>query len=303
MKRFVKLSVACISLVMSLMASIAACAAIGAEPNGQLIGQTADSNMMATTEQPMMDVPADMAAMPNMNMNGESRAIVPQYVDPAMKSGQMMTAPTYPMTPTMNAQTMSPYSTAPIQTMPMQPSYQPNTVPNYQPQNYQMQNYQNYMMPVPNTGVSVMPGMDSSNMYAPYSVQPQYGSADQSYNQAMQAYRMQDYWTAMSKFQEVATMYPQSDLADNAYYWIGEIYYASRNYAEAIRSFQTVMQMYPSGNKLPDAMLKMGFAYAEMQQYDVARSILSDVAMRFSSNARIRDLAAKKLQQLPMMMY
>lgn len=298
MKRLTKLFVVCASLVMFFIGASAVFAAIGTDPNSQLTGQAANPNMMATSEQPMMDVPVDMAAMPDMN--ADSRAIVPQYIDPSMKSGQMMTAPAYPVAPTMNnTQALSPYSTAPIQTMPMQPSYLPNT-----PQNYQ-QNYQNYMMPVPNTGVPVMPGMDS-NLYSPYGVQPvqpQYGSADLSYNQAMQAYRMRDYWTALSKFQEVAMMYPQSDLADNAYYWIGEIHYASRNYAEAIRSFQTVMQMYPTGNKLPDAMLKMGFAYAEMQQYDVARSILTDVTMRFSSNARIRDLAAKKLQQLPVMMY
>ena len=96
-------------------------------------------------------------------------------------------------------------------------------------------------------------------------------------------------------------MYPQSDLADNAYYWMGEIFYAWRNYPEAVRAFQTVMYMYPNGNKTPDAMLKMGYAYAEMQQYDAARAVLNDVSARFSNNATIRNLAVKKLQQLPMM--
>ncbi len=292
MKRVVKLLGVFVGVALCLMCSIVAFAGIGAEPNGQMTDPTADPTF--TAAQPMTSVPSDLEAIPGMN--DDSRAIVPQYIDPAMKSAQMMTAPAYPMMPNMNTQAVSPYSSAPVQMMPSQPSYMQNTAPNY-------------MMPVP-----TMPGMDS-NMYSPYGVQPQfqpsqqqfqapqYGSADMSYNQAMQAYRMRDYWTAMSKFQEVATMYPQSDLADNAYYWIGEIYYASRNYAEAIRSFQTVMQMYPNGNKLPDAMVKMGFAYAEMQQYDVARTILNDVTMRFGNDARIRDLAAKKLQQLPMMTY
>lgn len=93
-------------------------------------------------------------------------------------------------------------------------------------------------------------------------------------------------------------MYPQSDLADNAYYWMGEIYYAGKNYPAAIQSFQTVMQLYPQGNKVPDAMLKMGYAYAKIRQYGVARSILNDVAMRFSDNTRIRNLAVKKLNEL-----
>ena len=58
------------------------------------------------------------------------------------------------------------------------------------------------------------------------------------------------------------------------------------------------MQLYPNGNKVPDAMLKMGYAYAEMRQYGIARSILNDVAARFSNNAHIRNLAVKKLNEL-----
>ena len=138
------------------------------------------------------------------------------------------------------------------------------------------------------------PGMDAG--YPPY--MQQYGSADQIYNQAREAYTSGDYRTAMSKFQQVASLYPQSDLADNAYYWIGEVYYAWRNYPAAIQSFQTVVYSYPRGNKLPDAMLKMGYAYAEMRQYGIARSILNDVATRFSDNTRIRNLAVKKLNEL-----
>jgi tol-pal system protein YbgF len=134
---------------------------------------------------------------------------------------------------------------------------------------------------------------------SPYPSQPNYGSTDlQIYNQAMQAYRNRDYWTAMAKFQEVATLYPQSDLADNAYYWTGEIYYVGKNFPAAVQAFQTVLYSYPNGNKVPDAHVKMGFAYAEVRQYEIARSILNEVVARYSTNSRIRNLAMKKLNEL-----
>ena len=141
-----------------------------------------------------------------------------------------------------------------------------------------------------------MPGttMQGPGGYGPYS----YGTADQTYTQAKQAFDSQDYWTAMSKFQEVASRFPQSDLVDNAYYWTGEIYYTWKNFPAAIQSFQTVLYSYPQGNKAPDAHVKMGFAYAEMRQYGMAKSILNDVASRYQDNTRIRGLALNKLNQL-----
>lgn len=132
----------------------------------------------------------------------------------------------------------------------------------------------------------------------PYATQSTYGTADQVYNQAMQAYRNQDYWTALSQFQDVAMRFPQSDLGDNAYYWMGEIYLAWKNYPAAIQAFQTVLQSYPTGNKAPDAHVKLGYAYAEVQQYPTAKMILTDVASRYADNKRIRDLATKKLNEI-----
>ncbi|MDY0092612.1 MAG: tol-pal system protein YbgF [Candidatus Vecturithrix sp.] len=138
------------------------------------------------------------------------------------------------------------------------------------------------------------PGMQTA--YPPYG--QQYGSADELYNRARDAYTTGNYQNALHMFQQVAAFYPQSDLTDNAYYWIGEIHYAGKNYPAAVQSFQTVVYSYPSGNKLPDAMLKMGYAYAEMRQYGIARSILNDVASRFNDNTRIHNLAVKKLNEL-----
>ena len=130
--------------------------------------------------------------------------------------------------------------------------------------------------------------------YPPYN----YGTADQTYKEARQAYVGKDYWTAMTKFQEVAMRFPQSDLVDNAYYWMGEIQLAWKNYPAAIQSFQTVLYSYPTGNKVPDAHVKMGLAYADIRQYAMAKNILNEVLARYPDNARIRAIALKKLNEL-----
>ncbi len=276
---------------------ISTSAGIGAEPSNQPADAGYSSEMPFTS---MMTAPDVIPGL------GADSAAVPQYPVPSFNS-EMMASQAYPAYPDQSYRNIAPgYGT-----MPNMPSQQYNpSMPDMMMQPYQhnpsmpdmmMQPYQPYGMGnIPGGYMSpyqeAYPPMSGQGM--PYLSQPQYGSADQVYTQAMQAYRSRDYWTALSKFGEVVTVYPQSDLADNAYYWIGEIYYGWKNYPEAIRSFQTVSMMYPNGNKLPDAMLKMGYAYAEMRYYEMARSILNDVSMRFSNNTRIRDLAMKKLSEL-----
>jgi tol-pal system protein YbgF len=263
-----------------------------------------------------VSVPSYPGFMPGVEQEG--RSIAPM----SMKPAQGLDTPYFPsynpvpgygdMAGTMYPyppQSAQPYPSYPSEMPPMyqnpyQPSYQdpyqspyqdPYQQPSWYPpapdMGYPSQPYQ----PYPQYGQPYQPYPQYGQPYQPY---PQYGSADEIYNQAMQAYRSQDYWTAMSKFREVATLYPQSDLADNAYYWMGEVHYAWKNFPAAIQSYQTVVYSYPGGNKVPDALLKMGYAYAEIRQYSVARSILNDVASRFSDNSRIRNLAIKKLNEL-----
>jgi len=302
-------------VALCISISFSAYAGIGAEPSNQPPGSPSSAVM------PLTSVPAAPEVLPGMGGTGMMSSsqsfqmpYAPGYGDmPGMMApaqyanpSQPNMMPSYPsyvqMAPGMTGQMPSNSSMMPSQMAPgyqNQPQYGPapmygdsSMMPPQMAPGYQNQ---------PQYGPAPMYG-DSSmmppQMVPGYQNQPQYGSADQMYNQAMQAYRSRDYWTAMAKFREVASIFPQSDLADNAYYWMGEIYYAGRNYPAAIQSFQIVAQMYPQGNKVPDAMLKMAYAYAELRQYRVAKSILNDVTVRFNQNTRIQNLAVKKLNQL-----
>ena len=270
---------------------------------GSEVQTTADSRAI-TPSYPAPSFKADM--MVAQNSDPYAATVTPSYMDMSnMVSSQQYTTTSQYQLPVEagqypqqynNSMAVPPYPNQGTQQPWMQGTSTPYAYGLYQGNQPYLQGAAAGMMPYDSQGM--IPQMQGMEML-PYGVQQQqYISVEQLYNQAMQSYRSRDYQGAMIRFQEVAGRFPQSDLADNAHYWIGEIYYNTKNYPAAIQSFQTVIQMYPQGNKVPDAMVKMGFAYADIGQHNIARSILNDVSMRFSDNARIRNLAVKKLNAL-----
>lgn len=84
------------------------------------------------------------------------------------------------------------------------------------------------------------------------------------YNQAYTDYTHMRYPLAISGFKEVISRYPDSELADNGQYWIGECLLAQRKYKEALEAFDAVLSLYPNSNKLPEASYKKAIALEAM---------------------------------------
>ena len=59
---------------------------------------------------------------------------------------------------------------------------------------------------------------------------------------------------------------PQSELSDNAQYWIGAARFARGDYHGALAAFRRTVERYPDANKVPDALYKMGQAFEELQR-------------------------------------
>jgi len=76
-----------------------------------------------------------------------------------------------------------------------------------------------------------------------------------------------------------------SDLADNAWFWIGESRLARGDAAGAIAAYRTCLERYPDGNKVPDAMLKLGHAFAGEGDRAAAREVWAELVRRFPSTA------------------
>jgi tol-pal system protein YbgF len=124
-------------------------------------------------------------------------------------------------------------------------------------------------------------------------------SVEQSvYSQAFSALKAGSYSIAITGFKDFLTTYPQSPLAENAQYWLGEAYYVTRSYDDAGTAFRTVLQKYPQSRKAPDAMLKLGFTQYEQKHFADSRKTLEDVTQKFPDSDAAR-LAMDRLKRIP----
>jgi tol-pal system protein YbgF len=123
------------------------------------------------------------------------------------------------------------------------------------------------------------------------------GEDKSAYQAAFNLLKDGQYDRAIVAFQKFLVTYPDSSLADNAQYWLGEAYYVNKAYPEAEAAFQRVVDKYPQSRKLGDALLKIGFCRYEMKQYQSAREVLGQVVTRFSDTPAAR-LAQQRLDKM-----
>ena len=105
------------------------------------------------------------------------------------------------------------------------------------------------------------------------------------------------YSLAIAGFKEFLTTYPNSPLAENAQYWLGEAYYVNHDYEAAGGSFRTVLKKWPDSRKAPDALLKLGYAQYAQKQYPAAKATLTDVTKKYPGTESAK-LAADRLKRI-----
>ncbi|MDX1708180.1 MAG: tol-pal system protein YbgF [Desulfobacterales bacterium] len=122
-------------------------------------------------------------------------------------------------------------------------------------------------------------------------------SEDDVYRAAKQAFDQGDLDNARQKFQQFIQQYPNSKNADNAQFWIGEIYYREKWYEKAILEYQNVIEKYPKGNKAPAALLKQGLAFSNIGDTANAKLILQELGRKYPQSNEAK-VAAEKLKTL-----
>jgi len=117
------------------------------------------------------------------------------------------------------------------------------------------------------------------------------------YQSAKQAYDQGDFEAAREGFKKLIKQYPKSKNADNAQFWIGEIYYHEKWYEKAILEYQKVIEKYPKGNKVQASLLKQGFAFLNLGDKSNARLILSELIKKYPKSNEAK-IAKRKLKGL-----
>lgn len=96
-------------------------------------------------------------------------------------------------------------------------------------------------------------------------------SADRSYTDALRDFQTGKTDLAYNEFQQYLTYFPNTELAANAQYYLGEISFNRGDYAGAVKAFDAVLERYPENPKTPDAHLMKGMALLKSRQ--VTRAI------------------------------
>lgn len=117
------------------------------------------------------------------------------------------------------------------------------------------------------------------------------------YQTSYSDYLRGNYDLAMLGFKQYLEAFPETDLADNAIYWIGECFYRQQKYVEAISEYDRVLKQYPRSDKTASALLKKGFALLEQGQRKDGIAQLQSVAKSFPASDEA-NLAKQRLQSL-----
>jgi tol-pal system protein YbgF len=117
------------------------------------------------------------------------------------------------------------------------------------------------------------------------------------YQAAFDLLKSGQYDKAIPAFQQFLTTFPDSSLADNAQYWLGEAYYVNKDFESALKSFRQVVDKWPSSHKLPDALLKIGFCNYELKRWAPARTALAQVTKDHADSPSAK-LAAERLDRM-----
>jgi tol-pal system protein YbgF len=104
---------------------------------------------------------------------------------------------------------------------------------------------------------------------------------DVLYNNALRDYNGDKNDLALQEFSDYIKFYPNTDLAGNSYFYLGEIQFKQGNYQPAVQSYDQVLQNFPSGNKAASAQLKKGFSLLELGKQDDGVSELRHLIQRY----------------------
>jgi tol-pal system protein YbgF len=118
-------------------------------------------------------------------------------------------------------------------------------------------------------------------------------SADALYSNALRDYTGGKYDLARPQFLDYLKYFPDNDLASNAQFYLGEIFYAQKQYPEAVGEYDNVLDNYPKSFKLAAARLKKGMALLEMGQRASALRELREVVRRHPATEEERRARAK----------
>lgn len=127
------------------------------------------------------------------------------------------------------------------------------------------------------------------------------GTADparesRDYEAALNNFKANKFKEASWGFSSFVQKYPDSSLAPNAQFWLGNAFIAQRNCAKAIDAHSVVTTKYADSAKAPDSWLAMATCQQEMGNPAAAKRSLETLVAKYP-NAPAADTARERLKK------
>ncbi len=131
--------------------------------------------------------------------------------------------------------------------------------------------------PAAGGGLSSLPGVPSDTLY----------------QNALRDFTTGKYDLSRQEFGDYVKNFPNTDLASNAQFYLGEISYQQGDFKDAIAQYNLVLGNYPQSYKLAAALLKKALAELELGIRATATRDLKEVVRRFPGSDEARRAQAK----------
>lgn len=116
------------------------------------------------------------------------------------------------------------------------------------------------------------------------------------YKVALQAHNEGEYEKARQGFLELLAAKPNSKLAPNAEFWLGEGYFKTKDFVRALEHYMNVIKKYPKGEKYCAAVLKAGITLDEMKEGQKAKVFYTEVVDNCAGTDQAKE-AARRLKK------
>lgn len=122
-------------------------------------------------------------------------------------------------------------------------------------------------------------------------------SPQEVYNMAYSDYLKGNFDLAIDGFKIYREQFPDSPLADNALYWIGECLFSQQKLNEAINVFNDLILDYPSGDTVAAAYLKKGISLMDLGKKEEALSVFRLLVAKYPLDEETK-IAQQKIKDL-----
>ncbi len=136
----------------------------------------------------------------------------------------------------------------------------------------------------PSTASAIQPATDPKAL----------ATEKKAYEAAYGLFLKKDYAKAIPALQAFVDVYPASQFAPSAQYWLGLSLQNKKDYKQSLSAQQSLIKKYPDSNKVPDALLAIASIEMEQGNSASAKGRLEDLMSRYPNS----EAATKARQRL-----